>query len=133
MTEDDVIQQVRTDPRFRAQVTALLIRKGYVDANDPDVANASQADLFRKWWMPRSLKGVSLVGCDMDVRTGGKYRLEFGSADGGTMAFYRLTTPAGSANVSLQFQRVGAPPPAFDASLGAQLGVFRLPQGFTGP
>ena len=48
----------------------------------------SQADLFRKWWMPKSLEGVSLVGCDMDVRTGGKYRLEFGSADGGTMAFY---------------------------------------------
>lgn len=42
MTEDDVIQQVRTDPRFRAQVTALLIRKGFVDANDPDLANSKQ-------------------------------------------------------------------------------------------
>ncbi len=47
----------------------------------------SQADLFRRWWMPKSVTGVSLVGCDMDVRTGGKYRLEF-SAGGETMAFF---------------------------------------------
>jgi uncharacterized protein YndB with AHSA1/START domain len=49
----------------------------------------SEADLFRRWWMPRSAAGVSLVSCDMDVRTGGKYRLEFG-AEGSpdTMAFY---------------------------------------------
>ncbi len=44
----------------------------------------SQADLFRRWWVPRSATGVSLVACDMDVRTGGTYRLEFG----GGMAFY---------------------------------------------
>lgn len=48
----------------------------------------SQADLFRRWWMPKSVTGVSLVSCDMDVRTGGKYRLEFGAEGGDTMAFY---------------------------------------------
>ena len=32
--------------------------------------------------------GVSLVSCDMDVRTGGKYRLEFGAGGSDTMAFY---------------------------------------------
>ena len=48
----------------------------------------SQADLFRRWWMPKSVTGVSLVSCDMDVRTGGKYRLEFGSGGSDTMAFY---------------------------------------------
>lgn len=47
----------------------------------------SQSELFRRWWVPKSLTGVSLVSCDMDVRTGGKYRLEFG-AGGDTMAFY---------------------------------------------
>jgi uncharacterized protein YndB with AHSA1/START domain len=47
----------------------------------------SQADLFRRWWMPKSATGVSLVSCDMDVRTGGKYRLEF-ALEGRTMAFY---------------------------------------------
>lgn len=48
----------------------------------------SQADLFRRWWVPRSVPGVSLVSCDMDVRTGGKYRLEFSSGGSDTMAFY---------------------------------------------
>ena len=48
----------------------------------------SQPELFRRWWMPKSLTGVTLVGCDMDVRTGGKYRLEFGSGGSDTMAFY---------------------------------------------
>lgn len=48
----------------------------------------SQPELFRQWWMPKSVKGVSLVSCDMDVRTGGKYRLEFAAEGAGTMAFY---------------------------------------------
>jgi uncharacterized protein YndB with AHSA1/START domain len=48
----------------------------------------SQADLFRRWWVPKSATGVSLVSCDMDVRTGGKYRLEFGAGGPDTMAFY---------------------------------------------
>jgi uncharacterized protein YndB with AHSA1/START domain len=43
--------------------------------------------LFRRWWVPKSVPGMSLVGCDMDVRTGGKYRLEF-AMGGQTMAFY---------------------------------------------
>lgn len=48
----------------------------------------SQADLFRRWWMPKSVAGVALVACDMDVRTGGKYRLEFSAGGAETMAFY---------------------------------------------
>ena len=48
----------------------------------------SQADLFRRWWVPRSVSGISLVSCDMDVRTGGRYRLEFGSGGSDTMAFF---------------------------------------------
>jgi uncharacterized protein YndB with AHSA1/START domain len=47
----------------------------------------SRPELFRQWWMPKSVAGVSLLACDMDVRTGGKYRLEFG-AGGDTMSFY---------------------------------------------
>jgi uncharacterized protein YndB with AHSA1/START domain len=47
----------------------------------------SQADLFRRWWIPKTAVGVALVGCEMDVRTGGKYRLEFAAGDA-TMAFY---------------------------------------------
>ncbi|MEO7787888.1 MAG: SRPBCC family protein [Sphingomicrobium sp.] len=48
----------------------------------------SQPELFRRWWMPKSVTGVSLVSCDMDVRTGGKYRLEFGTSGSDTVAFY---------------------------------------------
>ena len=46
----------------------------------------SQPELFRKWWVPKGAP-MSLVSCDMDVRTGGKYRLEFGTGEK-TMAFY---------------------------------------------
>ena len=48
----------------------------------------SQPELFRRWWLPKSVTGVSLVSCDMDVRTGGKYRLEFTTGGPDTMAFY---------------------------------------------
>jgi len=46
----------------------------------------SEADIFRRWWVPEGAP-ITLVGCEMDVRTGGKYRLEFGAGDQ-TMAFY---------------------------------------------
>lgn len=48
----------------------------------------SQPDLFQRWWVPKSANGVSLVSCDLDVRTGGKYRLEFRAGGSDTMAFY---------------------------------------------
>ena len=46
----------------------------------------SQPELFRRWWVPSSFP-IRLVSCDMDVRTGGKYRLEFAHGEG-TMAFH---------------------------------------------
>ncbi|WP_113293938.1 SRPBCC family protein [Rhizobiales bacterium] len=48
----------------------------------------SQPELFQRWWVPKSAPGVSLVSCQMDVRTGGRYRLEFGAGGSDTMAFY---------------------------------------------
>ena len=48
----------------------------------------SRADLFRRWWLPKSVSGISLVSCEMDVRTGGRYRLEFSAGGSDTMAFY---------------------------------------------
>jgi uncharacterized protein YndB with AHSA1/START domain len=47
----------------------------------------SDPELFRKWWVPRSL-GMTLRSCEMDVRTGGKYRLVFGDDPANTMAFF---------------------------------------------
>ena len=37
----------------------------------------SNPELFRRWWVPRSM-GMTLHACEMDVRTGGTYRLAFG-------------------------------------------------------
>ena len=48
----------------------------------------SQPELFQRWWVPKSVPGISLVSCDLDMRTGGKYRLEFGTGGTDTMAFY---------------------------------------------
>ncbi len=44
----------------------------------------TKPELFRRWWAPKSM-GMSLRSCEMDVRVGGKYRLEF-EPDG--MAFF---------------------------------------------
>jgi len=46
----------------------------------------SEPELFRKWWVPKGAP-MTLLSCDMDVRTGGKYRLEFGAGDQ-SMAFH---------------------------------------------
>jgi uncharacterized protein YndB with AHSA1/START domain len=32
-------------------------------------------ELFRQWWLPKSLE-MTLLSCEMDVRVGGRYRLE---------------------------------------------------------
>lgn len=48
----------------------------------------SRPELFQRWWVPKSAPGIALVACDMDVRTGGKYRLEFGTCGAETMAFH---------------------------------------------
>ena len=37
----------------------------------------TRPELFKQWWLPKSM-GMTLVSCEMDVRTGGKYRLGFG-------------------------------------------------------
>lgn len=46
----------------------------------------AEPELFRRWWVPKNA-GIELLFCEMDVRAGGKYRLEF-AAGGGTMAFH---------------------------------------------
>ena len=66
----------------------LLITRTF-DAPPSVVFRAwSRPELFQRWWVPKSASGVALVSCDMDVRTGGKYRLEFGAGGSDTMAFY---------------------------------------------
>jgi len=86
-TTSHPVTQNRTDIERKSD-RELVVRRVF-DAPPGTVFKAwSQPDLFKRWWMPRSATGVSLVGCDMDVRTGGKYRLEFGAGGADTMAFY---------------------------------------------
>ncbi len=48
----------------------------------------SKPELFKQWWVPKSY-GLSLLSCEMDVRIGGNYRLEFGHPDADQpMAFF---------------------------------------------
>ena len=37
----------------------------------------TKPELFERWWVPRSM-GMTLRSLEMDVRTGGSYRLSFG-------------------------------------------------------
>jgi uncharacterized protein YndB with AHSA1/START domain len=50
----------------------------------------TKTELFRQWWVPKSM-GMSLLSCDMDVRVGGKYRLEFAYGDS-RLAFFGTYT-----------------------------------------
>src|SRR3954469_1284438 len=47
----------------------------------------TRPDLFMRWWAPKSM-GVPIRSCDMDVRTGGTYRLEFGKDASDSFAFF---------------------------------------------
>src|SRR3954471_17256643 len=44
-------------------------------------------ELFKRWWVPKSM-GMVLRSCEMDVRAGGGYRLEFGQDPSNPVAFF---------------------------------------------
>ncbi len=54
----------------------------------------TKPELFRQWWVPKSM-GMSLLSCEMDVRVGGRYRLEFAHGDSQSAFFgtYKEVTP----------------------------------------
>ena len=54
----------------------------------------TRPELFRQWWVPKSM-GMSLLSCEMDVRVGGRYRLEFAHGDSQLAFFgtYKEVTP----------------------------------------
>lgn len=47
----------------------------------------TKPELFMRWWSPRSI-GVPILSCEMDVRTGGKYRLVFGKDAASSWTFF---------------------------------------------
>ena len=46
----------------------------------------TRPELFMRWWAPKSM-GVPMLSCEMDVRVGGRYRVEFGHDASEAMAF----------------------------------------------
>jgi uncharacterized protein YndB with AHSA1/START domain len=54
----------------------------------------TKPELFKQWWVPKSM-GMFLRSCEMDVRVGGKYRLQFAHGDSQAAFFgtYLEVTP----------------------------------------
>jgi len=53
----------------------------------------SKPELFMQWWVPKSM-GMTLRSCEMDVRTGGKYRLNFGGGMDFFGTYLEVTPPS---------------------------------------
>ena len=65
----------RTSVERRSEREIVVTRT--VDAPPRIVFEAwSRAELFQRWWVPKSL-GMELLSCELDVRVGGTYRLVF--------------------------------------------------------
>ena len=53
----------------------------------------SKPELFKRWWVPKSM-GMTLHSIEMDVRTGGKYRLGFGDGMDFFGRYIEVTPPS---------------------------------------
>jgi uncharacterized protein YndB with AHSA1/START domain len=53
----------------------------------------STPELFQRWWVPKSM-GMELHSCEMDVRTGGRYRLNFGDGMDFFGRYIEVTPPS---------------------------------------
>lgn len=47
----------------------------------------TKPELFKLWWAPRS-HDIPILSCEMDVRTGGGYRIAFGRDAASAMTFF---------------------------------------------
>ena len=71
----------------RTSERELVVRRTF-DASARIVFQAwTTPELFKRWWAPKSI-GIPLRSCEMDVRTGGTYRLEFGQDAANSWAFF---------------------------------------------
>ena len=53
----------------------------------------TQPELFKQWWVPKSM-GMVLQACEMDVRVGGKYRLNYGDGMDFFGKYLEVTPPS---------------------------------------
>jgi uncharacterized protein YndB with AHSA1/START domain len=92
--EPEVAPMTRRTTVERASERELVVRRTF-DGPARLVFEAwTRPELFRQWWVPTSL-GMSLLSCEMDVRVGGRYRLEFAHGDARAAFFgtYTEVTP----------------------------------------
>ena len=84
-TADGEVAESRTAVQGAAD--RELVGRRLVEGRPRIVLGAwADAELFRRWWIPKGA-GLELLSCEMDVRTGGTYRLEFAAGDS-TVAFH---------------------------------------------
>ncbi len=84
-TNSDVAIQGQT--KVERTDREIIVRRTF-DAPTHLVYRAwTTSELFKRWWAPRSL-GMHLRSVELDVRTGGSYRLEFGEDPASSMAFF---------------------------------------------
>lgn len=78
--EDEAVKRTTVE---RTSDRELVVTRTF-DAPPALVFEAwSNPELFQRWWVPRSMD-MRLHACEMEVRTGGTYRLDFG----GGMEFF---------------------------------------------
>ena len=77
-----------TNPAFMEGMTRMMspeMMQAWMQVMfNPDMVNAMMSSmgdmmdpaLFQQWWVPKSAD-LKLISCEMDVRTGGSYRLVF--------------------------------------------------------
>ena len=53
----------------------------------------TRAELFKQWWVPKSM-GMTLRSIEMDVRTGGRYRLGYGDGMDFFGRYLEVTPPS---------------------------------------
>lgn len=71
-------ETLRTDGRTatRRSERELIVTRTFDAPARLVFAAWTNAELFRQWWAPKSF-GISFRSCEVDARTGGRYRLVF--------------------------------------------------------
>ncbi len=71
----------------RASDRELVVTRSINGPRDVVFDAWTDAELFRQWWIPKSM-GLNLLSCEVDARVGGGYRLTFDVGAPEPMAFF---------------------------------------------
>lgn len=83
----DRVQRKNQTTVERASDRELVVTRTF-DAPARTVFEAwTTPELFTRWWAPKSM-GMTILACEMDARTGGRYRLVFAHGEAGSMEFF---------------------------------------------